>query len=194
MFDSYKDISIKDGARQLRTGKTRSIRREISSRDLKLPVQWRPFIDLTDNKESLAVFLKNELLYKAPVGDRELVVSGCNDGTAASSAGRNVVHIYSSQEEADAQIVLHASEVKSRGYERIIVKSSDTDVLLLLIAFYPRLSNEVWMKAGTSKTYRYIAVHDVQYQDEVRYTLLAFHAITGCDTTSQLHGISKKAA
>ena len=55
-------------------------------------------------------------------------------------------------------------------------KSSDTDVLLLLIAFYPRLSKEVWMKAGTSKTCHYIAVHDVQYQDEVRDTLLAFHA------------------
>ena len=131
---------------------------------------------------------------KPPVGDRELVVSGCNDGTAVSSAGRNVEHINSLQEEADAQMALHASEAKSRGYERIIVKISDTDVLLLLIAFYHRISKEVWMKAGTSKTCHYIAGHDVQYQDEVKDTLLAFHAITGCHTTSQLHGISKKAA
>ena len=98
VFDSYKDISIKEAARQRRTGKTGSIRREISSRDLKLPVQRKPFIDLIDDKESLAVFRKNELWDKAPVGDRELVVSGCNDGTAASSVGRNVAHLNSSQE------------------------------------------------------------------------------------------------
>jgi len=44
-------------------------------------------------------------------------------------------------------MVLHACEAKAKGYKRTVVISSDTDVLVLLIAFYPQLSAEVWMKA-----------------------------------------------
>ena len=42
-------------------------------------------------------------------------------------------------------MVLHACEAKAKVYKRTVVISSDTDVLVLLIAFYPQLSTEVWI-------------------------------------------------
>ena len=150
VFDCYKEHSIKDATRMRRAGKGRGgIRCAISNRELKLPEQWKSFLELNDNKVALTKFLKEELLQRAPEGNKELNVSGGNNGMAASSTQRNMDHLCSSQEEADTRMVLHAFDAKSRGYERVIITSSDTDVFLLLTAFYPQMSTEVWMKAGT---------------------------------------------
>lgn len=194
VFDCYEKYSIKDATRKRRVGKGHGIRCEITNRDLKLPEQWKSFMDVNDNKVALTKLLKDELLAYQHEATQELVVSGGNNGMAASSTGRNMEHLCSSQEEADTRMILHALEAKARGYERIIITSSDTDVLLLLMAFQPQLPEEVWMKSGTSKYRRYIAGHKIDCPDDVRDSLLAFHAITGCDSTSQLAGISKKAA
>jgi len=59
---------------------------------------------------------------------------------------RNMDHLSSIQEEADTRMVLHACEAKAKVYKRTVVISSDTDVLVLLIAFYTQLSTEVCMK------------------------------------------------
>jgi len=50
------------------------------------------------------------------------------------------------------------------------------------------------MKAGTSVTQRYIAVHKIEVSGNVRCGILAFHAITGCDSISQFREKSKKMA
>ena len=56
------------------------------------------------------------------------------------------------------------------------------------------LSEEVWMRAGTCKKPRFIKVHEISLSNDIINGLLAFHAITGCDTTSQFTGIGKKSA
>ena len=50
------------------------------------------------------------------------------------------------------------------------------------------------MFAGTSRQRRYIPVHRIPLSEEKRKSLLAFHAITGCDTTSQFYGVGKASA
>ena len=50
------------------------------------------------------------------------------------------------------------------------------------------------MKAGTAKKPRYVKVHDIKMSNEILNGLLAFHATTGCDTTSQFTGIGKRTA
>jgi len=138
VFDCCNQLSIKNA--------TRKHRADISSRDLKLPEQWKNFFGVNENKSALVKFLKNELLQHAQAGKKELVVSEGNDRSAASSTSRNMDHLSSIQEEADTRMVLHACEAKAKGYKRTVVISSNTDVLVLLIAFYPQLSTEVWMK------------------------------------------------
>ena len=50
------------------------------------------------------------------------------------------------------------------------------------------------MKAGIAKKPGYIEVHDIKMSNEILNGLLAFHATTGCDTTSQFTGIGKRTA
>ena len=50
------------------------------------------------------------------------------------------------------------------------------------------------MFVGTSRQRRYIPVHRITLSEEKRKSLLAFHAITGCDTTSQFYGVGKASA
>ncbi len=66
------------------------------------------------NKVNLIHFLTNELLLKAenlPGHIGVIVVRGGGDPTkVTSSKGRDVQHLFSSQEEADTRMILHASE------------------------------------------------------------------------------------
>ena len=78
----------------------------------------------------------------------------------------------STQEEADTRIILHAlysdklyQENNVQG--RIVVKSPDTDVLVLLVHYFPNMKNtsELWFQTGlitsTKDCRRYIPVHDL---------------------------------
>ena len=91
----------------------------------------------------------------------------------------------SDHEEADTRIVLHARDAAARGYKQVNILCRDTDVLVLLLAHREQLCQEIWMFAGTSRQRRYIPVHRIPLSEEKRESLLAFHAITRCDTTGQ---------
>ena len=58
VFDCYEEHAMKNVTRERRSGKGRGIRCKISKSDLKLPEQWKSFIDANDNKIALAKFLK----------------------------------------------------------------------------------------------------------------------------------------
>ncbi len=182
------------GAR--RTKAHRSIRRVIDNPDLSLPDNWNHFIDLSENKANLARFLCNHLLANPPGNGKELVLGGgfLETDPVYSSLGTDVSSLSSNHEEADTQVILHAANAHASGYDSVLVQCMDTDVFLLLIAFLPELSPEVWMRLGTFKSRRFVAIHKIEINDNIRKSLLAFHAITGCDTTSQFGSIGKKTA
>ena len=93
-------------------------------------------------------------------------------------------------EEADTLIVLHASKVS--GISKI--RSSDTDVLVLLIALVKTLpaGSGIFLDYGTSNNRRMIDVCSIatqleQSQPGLSQSLMAFHALTGCDFTSAFY-------
>ena len=96
-------------------------------------------------------------------------------------------------EEGDTRLILHCIHAHMN---MIVVSVRDTDVLLLLLAHYRRNDcTQLYTKAGTSKAPKYFPVDEI-YQNlsvEQRDTLLAFHAVTGCDSVSQFsdHGKNK---
>ena len=99
------------------------------------------------------------------------------------------------QEETDTQIVLHAI---NSGFKYIVVSCKDTDVLVLLASHFQKIDciEELWMKAGTQKKNKYIPVHNVvnSVSQNVLETLIPFHTLTGCDTTSFIAQHSKMTA
>ena len=75
-----------------------------------------------------------------------------------------------------------------------MIVCQDADVLVLLIHFAEKLCQETWFKAGTTRHHRNIKIHSIDMPLDVRRNLVAFHAITGCDTVSSFCGIGKKRA
>lgn len=197
VFDQYIPNSIKESARLKRKGgKTKGIRKDVESREQRIG-SWDKFIVVEENKGSLAHFLSTEISERyEPHPPRELVVSGGFNAILRvwSSTREDLRGLSSSQEEADTRIVLHARDAAARGYKQVNVLCRDTDVLVLLLAHRHDLCDDVWMFSGTSRRKRFTPVHKIVIPEEKRKSLLAFHALTGCDTTSQFAGIGKATA
>ena len=65
VFDRYEKVMIKDATRTSRSGSSRPIRLKIQDRAVPLPVSWKNFIDLSDNKADLENLLSIELIARA---------------------------------------------------------------------------------------------------------------------------------
>ena len=95
-------------------------------------------------------------------------------------------------EEADTRMILHCIHAQQ---ESVMVYSRDTDVLVLLLAHFSKMRCQfLWMNAGTSKQPKFIPVHEIhdQLTSDQTSAITGFHALTGCDTVSQISGHSKK--
>ncbi|KAG0710562.1 hypothetical protein GWK47_022565 [Chionoecetes opilio] len=196
VFDRYRITSIKSGTRERREGRVRSIRHKIDSREIRLPANWKQFMDLPENKANLTKFLSDQMMLEVKKNrpTYELITAGGfeEETKVASSQRSDVEQLHSSHEEADTRIILHAKAAYINGYERIIVSCKDTDVLVLLTHFAGQLSEELWMRTGTRQERRYVAVHDIQLTPTMQRNIQVYHAITGCDTVSQPIGHGKK--
>ena len=197
VFDVYIQCSAKNQTRDKRAKNKTGIRRIIDRREVPLPTNWTTFICMNENKSNLAEFLTNELFHA--IGNLttggELIVSGGRTNTEdVVSSRREVPELHSSQEEADTKMLLHARHACEEGYERIIIESRDTDVLILSMYHRPMLSEEVWVSSGLSGNPKFVPIHSIVMDEPIRRNLLGMHAITGCDTVSQFFGIGKKTA
>ena len=103
---------------------------------------------------------------------------------------REVDELQSSQEEADTRIIIHCMfKCKSSRCMQdsfIIVKSPDTDVLVLLTYFVCDVSQTVLFDTNVANNSRLINVStiDATLGREISNALMGFHAFTGCDSTS----------
>jgi hypothetical protein len=110
--------------------------------------------------------------------------------------------LYSIQEEADTRMILqtlHADKrLKQLGKQgRIIIKTSDTDVIVLCIYFYKQMTNtsELWVQmenvSSVKDDRRFLPIHELcSSLSEITCRVLpAAHALCGCDTTSSFFGI-----
>ena len=198
MFDQHNESSIKSGTRQKRAGSTRPIRRVITSEAVKLPSNWKSFLSLSSNKADLAAFLSRALIEKAKSlsQEYELVVAGGFENIldAWSSFGRPVDGLKSTHEEADTRLILHAEDTYRHGFNRCVLQCRDTDVLVLALGFRDKLSPELWLSTGSSSKHPFIPVHSISLDDTTAKNIIAFHAMTGCDTVSQFAGKGKKTA
>ena len=78
-----------------------------------------------------------------------------------------------------------------------MIRTVDTDVVVLAVAYFSRLgTSELWIALGVGKHFRYVAVHEIAQSLEPAKAvcLPLFHAFTGCDQVSSFYGRSKKTA
>ena len=92
-------------------------------------------------------------------------------------------------EETDNHIFVHAKHASVNSMNKILMRTVDTDVLILD-------EEELWIAFEVGKQLRYLSVHKIasSLNTEQCEGLPFFHALTGCDTVSLFSGKGKKTA
>ena len=163
-----------------------------------IPGNWQNFLRVDLNKKELFCFLSKALVESFKQDKKELVVT---DGEQVLCVPPQCdIHSLSpcNHEEADSRMMLHVAHASQHGHQQILVRTVDTDVVVLAVMVAETLTaeHEVWLAFGTGKNFRYLAAHQIAacLGPEKSLALPMFHALTGCDTVSAFVGHGKKTA
>ena len=64
-------------------------------------------------------------------------------------------------EEADSRMLLNASHAAKHGHHAILIRTVDTDVVVLAVSLAQELQPEDKLAFGTGQTFRYLAAHEI---------------------------------
>jgi len=125
------------------------------------------------------------------------IISTYNDRIASNTAdySHDSTITPSDHEEADGRLLLHSLHCSKKGFTKVMIRSVDTDVVILAIAAFQNLQlDELWIAFGLKIHFRYIPIHQhfENIGEQKAKALPIFHAFTGCDTVSSFHRIGKK--
>ena len=193
VWDRYVANTLKATARAKR-GK--GIRQRVIA-SAHTPRNWQFFLRVDLNKQELFSFLSRTLA-ESVKHQKELVVT---EGMQVLCVpAQQDAHLLApcSHEEADSRMMLHVQHAAQHVHHQILVRTVDTDVVVLAVMVAETLSAEVeiWLAFGTGKNFRYLAAHKIAASlgSEKSLALPMFHALTGCDTVSAFVGHGKKTA
>ncbi|MES9950704.1 MAG: hypothetical protein ABW118_17235 [Candidatus Thiodiazotropha sp.] len=192
--DTYKEKSIKSFERKRRGTSEKLL---ISGPKTKAPKDWKGFMSNDENKTQLIKLLFSEwqkASYAKKLKGRNLYFAMGNECYHLTSTDGNAVEVRSvdalatSQEEADTRIILHCMHICETAptTTHIIIRSPDTDVLVLLLKYAQQLGPVVLFDTGTSDKRRLINVKQIieVKGSDLCSILPALHCFTGCDTVS----------
>ncbi|KAL9968946.1 hypothetical protein ACROYT_G021098 [Oculina patagonica] len=127
VWDEYCSASLKDATREKR-GK--GVRRKVAGH-VKLPQNWQAFLEDSSNKKELFNFLTKQVETASFPDDKFVyITSGEN---VISSCPRQQMQSCN-HEEADTRILVHVKDALAKGGRSVLVRTVDTDVVVILIA------------------------------------------------------------
>ena len=159
-------------------------------KNTKFPSDFKDnFLKNSRNKDRLNEFLAGEFIQQYS-GEKTFVVRKgehilSNNGFLAADTTLSP----NSAEEADQKLVRHALQCVRSGIDYVMVRTVDTDMILLLVAYRHwevNINSKVFacMVVGTDENYFDINSISSQLSHEKCQALPFFHALTGCDSTS----------
>ena len=165
----------------------------------------KAYFAIPKNKDNLNSFVFNELESLAQqvlTESRTLVLAGgFSDHRRAVSVSsgkkEDLLEVFSDQQEADTKIMLQICDCTKRfGISTAIVWSPDTDVFILSAHFSCKFGINIRFKIGIKTNTRFIPVHSISQSigHEISSCFIPFHALTDCDSISDLKGIGEKKA
>ena len=106
-----------------------------------------------------------------------------------------VPELRSNQEEADMRLLLHAHHAATHHESAIVVRSPDTDVVVLCCHFQRSIPKPMYFRTGTRQRTRYVDISAVSAElpEGMCVLLPGLHALTGSDATSAFVGKGKTA-
>ena len=191
--DSYKDNSIKQAERSRRG---QSVTFCVGGPKSKLPRDYASFMQNAENKRQLIKLLLSEwssCKYAQRLHGRTLhFVDEENCWIIASDGNlvtcRMAADLCSDHEEADTRIILHCIEASKLAAESmpVIVRSPDTDLLILLLFYSSSISQCLYLDTGTGNKRRLLDIKAIAgvLGSDLCASLPAYHAFTGSDYTS----------
>ena len=192
MWDRYLEDTLK-GTTRAKRGK--GVCKRVIAGAL-IPGNWKNFLRVDSNKTELYKFLSHALFDLFNQEKKQLVIT---DGELVLS--KPPLHDVASlspcsHEEADSRMLLHASHAAHCGHHKILIRTVDTDVVVVAVSVAQSLGSEygLWLAFGTSKYFQYIAAHKIANRlgPEKSLALPMFHALTGCDTVSSFVGMVRR--
>ena len=127
VWDEYVHGSLKAYTRSTR-GK--GSRRRVESSN-NMPRNWKEFLRNDDNKTELFSFLSLETANIET--EKQVIITHHKD--ILCTQPRNTTGLAPcTQEEADTRIFLHVSDAANHGYSKVMIRTVDSDVLVLAIA------------------------------------------------------------
>ena len=190
VWDQYFDNSLKS---QTRSKQGKGIRRRVEASS-SLPSNWQEFLRVEANKIELFAFLVKHI--SQMVITKELLATNGSDVLCIPARDTSCL-APCDHEEADTRIMVHLADAVNKGYRKILIRTVDTDVVVLAVAATSKLEiEELWVAFGTSKSFRNIPVHEIARSlgPSKSIALPMFHAYTGCDTVSSFATKGKKTA
>jgi hypothetical protein len=194
VWDTYPEDNLKTLTHHRRGVGPRT---RIGDGQTRIPKQyWNTgFLKNTDNKRELFPFLSAQLV-KQDLGGRLLL------STYKESVLSNKQHDVSGLQpcnhiEADTRILLHLAHAAQQRHQVALVRTVDSDVVILAIHFFSSLGlSQLWVCLGSGNKMRDIPIHTLSAQlgPSRCLALPLFHAVTGCDTVSHFLGCGKKSA
>ena len=194
VWDRYLEDTLK-GTTRAKRGK--GVCRRVVGGAL-IPGNWKDFLRVDTNKTELYKFLSHALFDLFNEEEKQLVITDGESVLSKPSLDDLTSLSPCNHEEADSRMLLHASHAAHCGHHKVLIRTVDTDVVVLAVSVAQGLGSEyeLWLAFGTSTHFRYIAAHKIANRlgSEKSPALPMFHALTGCDTVSSFVGHGKKTA
>ena len=186
--DVYRGISAKNCSREEREQSETQMHLQNLGQKMLSNKEWLAFFHNIKNKQHLHSFLVTYLCADDFVQSSPLPILG-NNKNETIKISRSVTKIFEcNHEESDTRMIFHALQQKTN----VVVCSKDTAVLVFMVFPYAlNKINEKWvMKIESNKFINITKI--VEYLGtDVAKKLPQILAVTGCDTTSLLHGAGK---
>ena len=194
VVDTYAAMSIKNLERSRRTSSQGALRQRIAGGNQSTPKQFQKYLSVGRNKELVAFFLAQWQLQrnidKIPSGKVLIITAGQECVTVKSTNGviraSAIEYLASTHEEADTRLVLHTNHAADNGYETVVLKTPDTDVLVIACSVSHHIPCMLLLEIGAGNNCRMVDVTAVGCKLDVPVcnALPGLHAFAGCDSTS----------
>ena len=196
--DSYHQSSVKSQER-LRRGTSQKILVNVNNT---MPADFSDFLKNPENKTQLFQVMLQVLSSEeaaSKLKDKKMIMIVEGKAVQLTSDGEQVKQeeiesLLSTQEETDTRVVLYTLYALEQGYKNVVVRSPDTDILLILL-YYARKFTPlvVYFDTGRGGNRRVINTTELAEDLGLSYceALLSLHCFTGEDTNSAFKGKGK---
>ena len=194
VWDEYVENSLKATTR---SDHGAGVRRRVAANN-QLLRNWKEFLHVDKNKRELFKFLAEST---SSLQVEKQVLSTYGKQVLTTLPRNNISSLGPcSHEEADTRMLLHVQDALQQGHKKTLLRTVDTDVLVLAEAFLQQVTEgehlDLWAAFGTGNNFRHIVAHEIATKlgQEVSKALPVFHAFTSCDTVPCFRGRGKKTA